>query len=72
MIDPKKQQEMEQAAAGMREGLPATWWAHYQGCLDKGFDRSQSMLLTQILVLAMLGKGTFLPGQEGPHSDKDE
>ena len=66
-----KNNELDQHLSMMRDQMPAVWWAMYQGCLDKGFDKYQSMNLLQTWIISQ-GTGGCRPNNiEGPNSDKE-
>lgn len=70
-MDEMREGEMDQELAKMRDFIPGLWFAMYQGCLDKGFDKYQSMGLLQTWILAQNPNGIQPPKGEGPESDKE-
>lgn len=52
----------EQGEAFIRDMCVPLWRTIFQACVDKGFDQSQSLALTQTWIMASFGKG--VRGQE--------
>lgn len=53
-----------------RETTPRIWWNLYQGCLERGFSQSDSMVLLQTYIMAQGPHGSRPPEGSGPESDK--
>lgn len=64
--DPKA----EAAFVSMRESIPRMWWNLYQGCLEAGFDKSQSMSIVIAHVMGLAAGKIVPPNPDGPDSDK--
>lgn len=63
---------MEHALLSLRNNLPRMWRAIYQGCLEAGFDTSQSMCLLQTYILGQNPNGIRPNDSFGPSSDNPE
>jgi len=48
MIDPKKQAEMDQAAAMVSENLPVVLWGLFKGLKKEGFDEDRAFELVKV------------------------
>lgn len=64
--------EVEQLLAQMRDVLPRTWMAIYQGSLAAGFDSHEAFTLTQTYILSQGTAPTMPPRGAGPKSDVEE
>ena len=53
MLDGKKQADLDQAQALLKEALPSMWWAMFRGSLEAGFTHMESMDLVKTFVLGM-------------------
>jgi hypothetical protein len=54
----------------IRENLPRLWWNIYQGSLQTGFDKEQSMWLLGMYILSSSPNGvTIRHITQGPDSD---
>ena len=67
-IDPEKQRKMDEAVASVRDVLPRTWRALYEGCLEVGFSETRAMELLRYFILSQSPRGIILP----EHRDEDE
>jgi hypothetical protein len=43
MLDDKKQADLDQALAALKESYPTMLWVLYQGCIREGFTIPQAM-----------------------------
>lgn len=60
------QSDLDQALAGMRDVLPASWRSLYDGCREQGFDTIQAFELVQTYILAQNPHGIHPPDGRGP------
>lgn len=55
MLDPKKQQEIDQSAAFIGEQLPPVWKRIYDNCVAQGFSEVDSLQLVKTYMIASYG-----------------
>lgn len=61
MVDPKRQRELDEALATIRDVLPRTWRQLYEGCLAAGFGPSEAMDLVKTYILSQNQRGIVPP-----------
>lgn len=57
---------IDQMAAGIRDGLPRLWYALYVGCVQAGFEKSQAFALLQTFILSNGNRPAIPPTCDGP------
>jgi hypothetical protein len=71
-MDNLDKNELEESFLVFRNVFPRCWWNLYQGCLEAGFDRGQSMALLMTHILSQNTGGIRPPDASGPKSDDPE
>lgn len=62
----------DQDFSQIRDVIPRLWYNFYQGCLQQGFNESQSFALLQTYILSQNPHGIKPPTDQGPPSDNPE
>lgn len=71
-MNPKRQRQIDQGLAEIRELTPGAWWAMYQGAMDKGFTPTQAMELVKTHMFASHGCPVILSSREEPVDDPED
>lgn len=60
MLDPIKQQQIEQSVAAMVEMWPPVWKGLYDRCIKQGFNEAQAMELVKAFIVGQAA-GKIVP-----------
>ena len=67
----KKDAELEQAIASFRDMVPRSWWSLYHGCMNQGFNETESFDLLKTYILSSHSGGINPHSGNGPKPEDE-